>query len=258
MLETVDLTKTLDKETFQKKFPEQQRNIRYLQRMAGKAGRPVIIVFEGWDGAGKGTSIKRISEYLDPRHFEVHSAVAPSTDEKMRPFLWRFWVRLPSNGDIAVFDRSWYGRVLIERVEKLAKKKEWKRAYREINEFEETLVDDGKIIIKFFLHISKKEQKKRFKKMKKNPLKAWKVTDEDWDHHKKYAKYYKATEDMLVQTDNENAPWVIVECTEKRHSRMKILETINNTLIEKLGIDISEIEKLRVEKSRDSSEQKGA
>jgi len=242
MLETVDLTKELDRETFRRRFPVFQKNLRYLQRMAGKAGRPVLIVLEGWDGAGKGTGINKITEYMDPRHYEVHSTVAPSTEEKMRHFLWRFWVRLPDNGDIAIYDRSWYGRVLIERVEKLAKKKEWKRAYQEINEFEQLLVDDGAMIIKFWLHISKKEQKKRFKKMEKNPLKAWKVTKEDWDHHRKYKRYLVATEEMLAKTDNEYAPWTIVECTDKRHARMKMIETIMHTLIEKLGIDPSTLE----------------
>ena len=237
MLEIVDLSKKLDKVTFKEKFPVLQRQLRYLQRLIGKEKRPVLIVFEGWDGAGKGTGIKKITEFMDPRHFEVHATVAPSTEERLRHFLWRFWVRLPANGDIAIYDRSWYGRVLVERVEKLTKKKEWKRAYLEINEFEQTLIDSGAIIIKFWLHISKKEQKKRFKAMAKNPLQAWKVTEEDWDHHRNYNKYYEAAEDMLALTNNEAAPWIVVECTDKHHARIKILGSIIRVLAEKLGVD---------------------
>jgi polyphosphate kinase 2 (PPK2 family) len=192
----------------------------------GDLGPPVCVLFEGIDASGKGGAIKRLVAELDPRHVRVVQFAAPTHDEKRHHFLWRFWPSLPGWGGMAVLDRSWYGRVLVERVEGLATREQWLRAYDEINGFEQTLTDEGTILIKFWLHISSDEQLKRFEKREKDPLKAWKLTDEDWRNRDKRDAYVEAIEDMLARTDQPQAPWSLIEGDSKRYTRVKVIETV--------------------------------
>jgi polyphosphate:AMP phosphotransferase len=226
MLEKIDLSKKIEKSEYNRLMPDLQRRLGEVQRQIRELNIPIIIVFEGWDAAGKGTMINRLSLALDPRGFSVHPINPPTQDEKYRPFLWRFWIRTPERGRIAIFDRSWYGRVLVERVDRLIKRKEWGRAFQEITSFERQLSDDGNIIIKFFLHISKKEQKKRFEALLDNPATAWKVKKEDWEHHRQYKKYWQANNDMLAETDTHFAPWKIIEVHDRRFATIKIFQTV--------------------------------
>jgi polyphosphate kinase 2 (PPK2 family) len=190
-------------------------------------GPPVCVVFEGWDASGKGGAIKRLVAQIDPRHVRVVQFAAPTPDEKRHHFLWRFWPALPGWGGMAVFDRSWYGRVLVERVEGLARREQWIRAYEEINSFERTLADEGMILIKFWLHVSPEEQLRRFKRREKEPLKAWKLTEEDWRNRAKRKPYRAAIEDMFDATDSPWAPWHIIEGDDKRWARVRVIETVN-------------------------------
>jgi AMP-polyphosphate phosphotransferase len=191
-----------------------------------KLGPPVCVVFEGWDASGKGGAIKRLVAHIDPRHVRVVQFAAPTADEKRHHFLWRFFAVLPGWGGMAVFDRSWYGRVLAERVEGLATREQWLRAYDEINSFERTLADEGMVLIKLWLHISEQEQLRRFKRRQKDPLKTWKLTDEDWRNRDKRAEYEEAVEDMLARTDQPFAPWSLIEGDSKRYARVKVIETV--------------------------------
>ena len=234
MLENVDLSKALDKKTYKKWMLELRQKLWDLQRQVLDAGIPVVVVFEGWDAAGKGDSINYLAEWLDPRGTRVQPISAPLEDELLRPFLWRFWLKLPEKGRMAIFDRSWYGRVLVERIDKLCKKKEWQQAYEEINQFERQLTDDGMVVVKFWLHISKKEQKKRFRKCEKDPVLRWKVTEEDWKHHKQYNDYLQATEEMLERTSTSSAPWTVVESTDRRYRRVKVYQTLCDAIQEGL------------------------
>jgi len=197
-----------------------------LQRACWENGIPVIIVFEGWDASGKGTSINLLTQAMDPRGFRIHAIKAATPIELEMPWLWRFWLRLPNYGEVAIFDRSWYGRVVVERVERLVPKETWRQAYEDILDFERTLSDNGYTLIKFFLHISKDEQKKRFEKLEKERLQKWRVEKEDWKHHKKYDEYVAAIEEMLARTETEWGSWTLVEATDRRWSRVKIMETV--------------------------------
>ncbi|MBN1910264.1 MAG: polyphosphate:AMP phosphotransferase [Pirellulales bacterium] len=226
MLELVDLDKRLDKEVYRETFPALEDELGKCQRAARAAGVPVLIVFEGWDAAGKGTIINRLTQVLDPRGFRVHPISAPTEAERLHPWMWRFWNALPPAGNFAIFDRSWYGRVLTERIEGTVSKRKWQEAYDEIQEFERQLTDAGVVIVKFWLHIDKKEQKKRFKQLEKTPATAWKVGKEEWVHHCKYDKWLEAVEEMIQQTDTACAPWTIVEATQGRFRRVKVFETI--------------------------------
>jgi AMP-polyphosphate phosphotransferase len=189
-------------------------------------GPPLCVVFEGWDASGKGGAIRRLVEPLDPRHVRVAQFGAPTYDEKRHHFLWRFWPVLPGWGGMAVLDRSWYGRVLVERVEGFATEEQWRRAYREIVDFERTLADEGMVMVKFWLHLSAAEQLKRFKARERDPLKAWKLTDEDWRNRGKRRLYEAAVEEMLARTDHAAAPWVLVEAEDKRWTRVKVVESV--------------------------------
>jgi AMP-polyphosphate phosphotransferase len=191
-----------------------------------RIGPPVCVVFEGWDASGKGGAIKRLVEPLDPRHVRVAQFGAPSYDEKRHHFLWRFWPVLPGWGGMSVLDRSWYGRVLVERVEGFATEEQWRRAYQEIVGFERTLVDEGMIIVKFWLHLSAGEQLKRFKARERDPLKTWKLTPEDWRNRGKRRQYEAAVEEMLDRTDHAAASWVLVEAEDKRWARVKVVESV--------------------------------
>ena len=192
----------------------------------GEPGPPVCVLFEGWDASGKGGALKRLVAQMDPRHVRVVQFSAPTPDEERHHFLWRFWPVLPGKGGMTVLDRSWYGRVLVERVEGLATREEWLRAYDEINGFEQTLTDGGMILIKLWLHISDEEQLKRFEKREGNPLKAWKLSDEDWRNREKRPDYEQAVEDMLARTDQPNAPWSVIEGESKKYARVKVIETV--------------------------------
>jgi polyphosphate kinase 2 (PPK2 family) len=189
-------------------------------------GPPLCVLFEGWDASGKGGAIKRLVAPLDPRHVRVMQFAAPTYDEKRHHWLWRFWPPLPGWGGMAVLDRSWYGRVLVERVEGFADRAAWQRAYEEIRDFERMLTEEGMVLVKFWLHVSSREQLKRFEKRADDPLRTWKLTDEDWRNRKKRRAYKRAIEDMLAETDRANAPWTLVEGDSKRYARVKVIETV--------------------------------
>jgi AMP-polyphosphate phosphotransferase len=194
---------------------------------SGELGPPVCVVFEGGDASGKGGAIKRLVAQLDPRHVRVVQFATPTHDEKRHHFLWRFWPSLPGWGGMAVFDRSWYGRVLVERVEGFATREQWMRAYDEINGFERTLADEGTILVKFWMQISSDEQLKRFKNREKDPLRAWKLTDEDWRNREKADEYKQAVEDMVARTSIEpHATWHLIPGDSKRYARVAVIETV--------------------------------
>lgn len=235
MLENINLKKKLSREDYKKFLPLVQERLYDLEKACWDTGVPVIIVFEGWDAAGKGTAIAALTQRLDPRGVRMYPISAPRTYEQQRPWLWRFWQKVPNRGEMVIFDRSWYFRVLDERVEDVVPKKVWRDAYRDIVEFERMMSDDGTVILKFFLHISKKEQKQRFKAIEEDPLESWRITAADWDRHKRYDDYLAASEEMLELTESEFAPWTIVEATSKWYARKKIFEIIIAALEERLG-----------------------
>jgi polyphosphate kinase 2 (PPK2 family) len=230
-LDELDLSLKLSrKEEARRLEAAQERLLALRLRLGGlegdaRIGPPVLVLFEGWDASGKGGAIKRLVARLDPRHVRVVQFAAPTYDEKRHHFLHRFGPALPGWGGMAVLDRSWYGRVLVERVEGFATKEQWGRAYDEINGFERTLHAEGMIIVKFWLHISSAEQLERFERRSADPLKRWKFTEEDRRNRKKRREYKLAVEDMLARTDTEWAPWHLVEGNSKRHARVKVLET---------------------------------
>jgi polyphosphate kinase 2 (PPK2 family) len=230
MLEKIDLSKEMKRKEWKAAQPEFQHRLYDLQKAAFDNGMPVIILFEGWDASGKGATINMLTQRLDPRGFKVWPIRAARTYEKNHPWLWRFWLKLPNRGQVAIFDRSWYGRVMVERVEGLAPEEEWQKAYRDITEFERMLADDGHVIIKFWLEISRKEQRKRFKTLEKDPLQSWHIQPEDWEHHRKYDRYFKAVEEMLERTETEWAPWTIVEATDQYYTWWTVCSTIVNAL----------------------------
>ncbi|MHC4176403.1 MAG: polyphosphate kinase 2 family protein, partial [Planctomycetota bacterium] len=188
------------------------------------------IVYQGWDAGGKGGNIKRLTRGLDPRGYEVVPVGPPTDEEKARHYLWRFWKNVPKAGHITIFDRSWYGRVLVERVEGLCTEDQWRRAYREINEFERQLADFGTVIVKFWLHIDRDEQLRRFKARQQTPHKQWKISEEDWRNREKWDQYEAAVVDMLQQTSTTYAPWTILEANCKLHARIKALRTVAEAL----------------------------
>jgi len=234
MLDQIDLSKSLEKDEYKAIMPDLEQRLGLLQREARELNLPVIIVFEGWDAAGKGTMINRLIQTLDPRGFVVYPINAPNEGERLRPFLWRFWIKTPAKGRIAVFDRSWYGRVLVERIDKLVKKPEWTRAYHEISSFERQLTNEGTLMIKFFLHIGKEEQRKRFEKLEATKATSWKVNKEDWRHHDQYGEYRDAVEEMLAKTDTSFAPWTVVEAHDKRFATVKVFKTVLDSLEAKI------------------------
>ena len=237
MLETLDLSKSLTKEEYVRDLIRYQVAVHALGYQVYVQQRPVIIVYEGADAGGKGGNIRRVTEKLDPRGYVVHPIAAPKGEDKTHHYLWRFWRRLPERGQIAIFDRSWYGRVMVERIEGFCTEEEWKRAYREINHFERQLVDFGTILLKFYIHIGKDEQLRRFEAREQTAYKAWKLTDEDWRNREKWDQYAEAVNEMLLRTSTLTAPWTVVEGTCKWHARVKVLKTLVDGLSHELNYD---------------------
>lgn len=235
MLEKIDLTKDMGKQEAKELLNALDVELSRLQREARALNIPAMVIFEGWGAAGKGTLINRLIQPLDPRGFKVFTIQKPTEDETMHPFLWRFWTKTPAKGRIHIFDRSWYDKVLRERIDSGVHEKEKGDAYQDIVSFEETLSLDGTLIIKFFLHISKKEQKKRFEKLEESPETRWRVTKEDWKHHKQYDEYLKAYDDMLEKTDTDFAPWTIIEATDREYAAVKILTCVADRLKETIA-----------------------
>ncbi len=225
----------IDEEDYKHKLKQEQIKLLELQRSLEQTERSLVIVLEGPDAAGKGGAIKRVVERLDPRVVRVYSIIKPTEEEFRHHYMWRFWTKLPGDGDVAIFDRSWYGRVLVERVEGFATEDEWRRAYREINEFEKTLTDAGTVIVKFYLHITKDEQLERFKKRESDPLKHWKISDEDWRNRKKWDEHNLAAQEMFARTSMPNARWHVFGANYKRWARLKVVKTVVKAL-EKAGL----------------------
>src|SRR5687767_12555842 len=231
-LDALDLSQRLDRREYEQRLRQAQRRWLQLrlhvggQMGTGELGPGLLLVFEGPDAAGKGGAIKRVVEPLDPRHYRVSTFAKPTFDEKRHHFLWRFYRLIPGLGGMSVFDRSWYGRVLVERVEGFATDEQWRRAYGEIVELERTLAAEGMVAIKFFMHVSAEEQLRRFEERRDDPLKAWKLTPDDWENRRKRPQYLEATEEMLARTDHEAAPWHLVEADSKKYARVKVLETV--------------------------------
>lgn len=230
MLSSIDLTLKLDRETYVRELIRYQVQMRELADRVYQQKRPVVIVYEGWDAAGKGGNIRRVTEKIDPRCYTVFPISAPAGEDKTHHYLYRFWHRLPEHGHIAIFDRSWYGRVLVERVEGFCTEAAWKRSYSEINSFERQLHDFGTVIVKFWLHIGRDEQLRRFEERKRNGYKAWKLTEEDWRNRAKWGEYEAAVNEMLVKTSTKIAPWTVVEGNDKWWARVKALSTLVRTL----------------------------
>ncbi len=235
-LDEVDLTQRLSREEEGDALKREGNRLAQLRLTLGgligecQVGPPLIVVFEGWDASGKGGAIKRLVAPLDPRHVRVSQFAAPTADEKRHHFLGRFWPALPGWGGMTVFDRSWYGRVLVERVEGFATEEQWRRGYDEINAFEQTLAHEGAIIVKFWLHTSPEEQLKRFEARAKDPLKSWKLTDEDWRNREKRPEYEAAVEEMLEKTDQPHAPWRVVAGESKRFARVEVVKLANQEI----------------------------
>lgn len=225
-LEDLDQSKSLEQEEYKKLLKKSQLELLNAQLVLAERKNSVVIVVEGPDAAGKGGAIKRLTERLDPRLVRVYSIVKPTPEEYQHHYMWRFWTKLPSRGQVAIFDRSWYGRVLVERVEKFCTEAEWKRAYREINEFERQLADDGTIILKFYLQITKEEQLDRFKRREADPYKHWKISEEDWRNRRHWDQHNEAAEEMFEKTSTDHAPWIVVPANFKWYARVKVVKSV--------------------------------
>lgn len=230
VLAGINPAKEMDKAEYREKLEKLQAKLSEQHNQLYRYRIPVVLAFEGWDAGGKGGAIKRLTRALDPRGYAVNPVASPNDIEKVHHYLWRFWTKMPKAGHIAIFDRSWYGRVMVERIEGFCTKEEWKRAYREMNEMEAQLAHAGNIVIKFWLHIDKDEQERRFKERQENPEKQWKITEEDWRNRAKWDEYEKAVDEMLVRTSTIYAPWVVVEGNNKYYARIKVLETVTSAI----------------------------
>lgn len=230
MLHALDLTKRLGKKAYGRRLERLQGRINLLLRDEALAARSLVVVFEGVDAAGKGGAIRRLTASLDARSYRVVPVAAPSDEERARPYLWRFFRHVPGHGKVVIFDRSWYGRVLVERVESLCEPSDWMRAYGEINDFEEQLVRNGTIVVKLWLHIDADEQLSRFEARAATPFKQHKITEEDWRNRERWGDYEIAVEDMIERTSTEIAPWTLVEANDKNHARVKVLRTVADAL----------------------------
>ena len=237
VLDSLDLSLKLEKKDYQQQLALYQGKLNKLSREAHERKRSCTLVFEGWDAGGKGGAIRRITHAVDARMYHVIPIAAPTDEENRHHYLWRFWRHLSRAGRFTIFDRSWYGRVLVERVEGFATEPEWRRAYAEINDFEDQLIRSGIVLCKFWLHISKEEQLARFKLREETPYKRWKLTDEDWRNREKWDEYEVAVNDMVAQTSTRIAPWILVEGNDKRYARIKVLKAICRRLHERLKDD---------------------
>lgn len=234
VLSGVDLSKSLSEKEYKARLDKLQKKVEILHSELYRQRIPVILAFEGWDAAGKGGAIRRLTSKLDPRGYAVCPTSAANDIERKHHYLWRFWNKMPKAGHIAIFDRTWYGRVMVERIEGFCSTAEWKRAYQEINEMEEHLVNSGAIILKFWLQIDKDEQERRFKDRMETPEKQWKITDEDWRNRAKWDEYERAVDEMLVRTSTTYAPWTVVEANSKQYARVKVLETVVEAIEKRL------------------------
>ena len=234
MLSGIDLSKSLTEEEYKTRLKKLQKRLAELHSELYRLRIPVVIGFEGWDAGGKGGAIKRLTSNLDPRGYRVNPTAAPNDIEKVHHYLWRFWNSVPKAGHIAIFDRTWYGRVMVERIEGFCSEAEWRRAYQEINEMESHMANAGAVVLKFWLHIDKDEQERRFKERQANPAKQWKITDEDWRNREKWDQYEEAVNEMLIRTSTTYAPWIVVEGNDKRYARVKVLQTVVDALEKKV------------------------
>lgn len=230
------MTQVYEDGAYRQRLEELQGRLDQLSREAKDCGVSTVLVFEGWDAAGKGGAIRRIIPGLDSRISQVIPIGAPSDEENDYHYLWRFWRHMPLQGRVTIFDRSWYGRVLVERIEGFASEREWKRAYAEINEFEDQLIDNDTVVCKFWMHITKDEQSKRFERRKNRAHKKWKLTEEDWRNREKWDEYEVAVNEMVERTSTTRSPWTLVEANDKKFARIKVLETICKSLDEKLEV----------------------
>ena len=233
-LNSVDLSLRYSKEEYKEKLDKLQNRIQELHGELYRKRIPVILGFEGWDAGGKGGAIKRLTEKMDPRGYQVNPTAAPNDIERAHHYLWRFWNNVTKKGHIAIFDRTWYGRVMVERIEGFCSKEEWSRAYKEINDMEANWVHSGAVVLKFWLQIDKDEQERRFRERIENPEKQWKITDEDWRNREKWDQYEQAVDDMLVHTSTTYAPWIIVEGNNKYYARIKVLESVIDAIEKRL------------------------
>ena len=233
-LAKVDVSLSLSKEEYREKLNSRQNRIHELHNELYRLRIPMVIVYEGWDAAGKGGNIRRLTEQMDPRGYEVIPVAAPNDVEKAHHYLWRFWTEFPKAGHLTIFDRSWYGRVLVERVEGFCEENDWKQAFREINEMEENFHNFGTAIVKFWVHIDKDEQLRRFKAREENPSKQWKLHEEDWRNRDKWDQYGEAVEEMFLRTHTPFAPWTIIEGNCKRYARIKALDVVIQAIEQKI------------------------
>jgi polyphosphate:AMP phosphotransferase len=234
VLDVMDMSLSLPKKEYKQQLQSYQARLNQLHRNALKKNMSTILVFEGPDAAGKGGAIRRVTAALDARHFQVFPIAAPTDEERAHHYLWRFWRHLSRAGKITIFDRSWYGRVLVERIESFAKEDEWRRAYSEINSFEEMLTDSGILLMKYWIHVTKDEQLNRFKEREIVPHKQWKLTDEDWRNREKWDEYEHAVNDIVERTSTKAAPWTLIEGNDKRYARVKVIKTLCEQMEEAL------------------------
>ena len=234
ILSKADLTLKYSREEYEEKLDKLQKKIEKLHGELYRRRIPVVLGFEGWDAGGKGGAIKRLTAKMDARGYAVNPTASPNDIEKAHHYLWRFWRVMPKAGHVAIFDRTWYGRVMVERIEGFCTKEEWQRAYKEINDMEKDLYDAGAVVIKFWMHIDKDEQERRFRERQENPEKQWKITDEDWRNREKWDQYEDAVNEMLLRTSTDYAPWVVVEGNDKYYARVKVLKTVVDAIEERL------------------------
>ncbi len=234
VLSGVDLSKSLTREEYKEKVGKLQKRLEILHSEIYRLRIPVVLGFEGWDAGGKGGAIKRLTSHLDPLGYQVCPTASPNDIERKHHYLWRFWNKVPKAGHIAIFDRTWYGRVMVERIEGFCTEDEWKRAYQEINEMEAHMANAGAVVLKFWLHIDKDEQERRFKERMAIPEKQWKITDEDWRNREKWDQYEIAVNEMLVRTSTTYAPWIVVAGNSKYYARVKVLQTVVDALEAKI------------------------
>ncbi len=237
ILSKADLSLSYTKEEYKERLGRLQKKMEKLHGELYRRRIPVVLGFEGWDAGGKGGAIKRLTEKMDPRGYVVHPTASPNDIERQHHYLWRFWTDMPKAGHVTIFDRTWYGRVMVERIEGFCTEQEWKRAYKEINSMERDLADAGAVVLKFWMQIDKDEQERRFKARQENPEKQWKITDEDWRNREKWDQYEEAVNEMLIRTSTPYAPWVVVEGNSKYYARIKVLETVVKAIEERLKKD---------------------